>query len=352
MSRTPSAVRPSWRIVADQLLVMAAIGAVGWFVLDRPPRKAAVVPPPAPLPSPAPPAMAPEPGPPEPPPAPVLDAAAVARARDAIEAARRDREAAEGRAAELARQLEAARAEAAQEAEASRLVESQLRDPAAHIAALKARGNLLRSEHERVRSELISLAEAPRPRRKPLIDKTPVARPARGEEFHFEVRGDRVAYIDLDRLVERVKADAQLQLRLAASNPSALARPIRSSVGPIGAFAMRYELGRSLPSSMSELMGSRGVTFSLLGWEIVPVRERRGETLAMLDQPASDLGRVLHSLNPSHATITLWVYPDGFALYHRLNDYLHERGFLVAARPLPTGMAIRGSPSGSLSAGQ
>ncbi len=48
----------------------------------------------------------------------------------------------------------------------------------------------------------------------------------------------------------------------------------------------------------------------------------------------------------------MWIYPDGFALYRRLRDDLHARGFTVAARPLPDNMTIRGSPSGSLSAGQ
>ena len=68
--------------------------------------------------------------------------------------------------------------------------------------------------------------------------------------------------------------------------------------------------------------------------------------------PASVYGRITHRINPSTATITLWIYPDGYPLYRRLRDDLHARGFLVAARPLPAGMSIRGSPGGSLSAGQ
>jgi hypothetical protein len=51
-------------------------------------------------------------------------------------------------------------------------------------------------------------------------------------------------------------------------------------------------------------------------------------------------------------TITLWVYPDSFTLYRRLRDELVTRGFSVAARPLPTGMTIRGSPMGTQSAAQ
>ena len=50
--------------------------------------------------------------------------------------------------------------------------------------------------------------------------------------------------------------------------------------------------------------------------------------------------------------MTLWVYPDSFTLFRKLREDLQARGYLVAARPLPDGMAIRGSPAGSLSAGQ
>jgi hypothetical protein len=96
----------------------------------------------------------------------------------------------------------------------------------------------------------------------------------------------------------------------------------------------------------------RSVSYGLLGWELVPERETRGETLESACQPASDFFRAVNSLNPQFATITLWVYPDSFELYRQLRPRLHDRGFLVAARPLPAGMAIRGSPDGSSSAGQ
>jgi hypothetical protein len=48
----------------------------------------------------------------------------------------------------------------------------------------------------------------------------------------------------------------------------------------------------------------------------------------------------------------MWVYPSGFETFRRLRDQLHAQGYMVAARPLPEGVPVRGSPSGSLSAGQ
>jgi hypothetical protein len=350
-------IRNSLAAAAQPALVLAALVGLGLTL----PRPAAVPKPrPAATPRPAPPppivvavAPAPEPEPkPAPPPPPLEpDPAAIARAeagRDAAAAARREAEA----------RIDAERAALADAERAAERLGHELhalangvRGPGARIEAARAKGAVLKADADRIRTELISMADAPRPRRKALVDKTPLARQADGPEFHFEIRGDRVAFVDIDRLVDRVKADAQLQLRmLSGGNPGRALRPVRSSVGPVGDFAMRYEIGADLGGSLGDLVQPGRVSFSLTGWEIVPVRERRGETLDRIGQPGSDLARVMGAVNPQTATITLWIYPDGFGTYRQLRGFLHERGFLVAARPLPSGMAIRGSPSGSLSA--
>ncbi len=145
-----------------------------------------------------------------------------------------------------------------------------------------------------------------------------------------------------------VKADAQRRIRLTDG-----ARVVDSEVGPVGAFSLRYILGRSLPSGLDDVLDRRGsLSYDLRGWEIIPTFEGRGETYDAARRPVSEYSRAIGRLNPSRSTVTMWIYPDGFALYRRLRDDLHARGFTVAARPLPDKMAIRGSPSGSLSAGQ
>ena len=102
-----------------------------------------------------------------------------------------------------------------------------------------------------------------------------------------------------------------------------------------------------------DVLDRRGsMSYDLRGWEVVPTFEGRGETYEATRRPISEYTRAIGRLNPGRSTVTMWVYPDGFALYRRLRDDLHARGFTVAARPLPDNMAIRGSPSGSLSAGQ
>ncbi|AGA30332.1 hypothetical protein [Singulisphaera acidiphila] len=295
--------------------------------------------PPAPEPKPVP---VPEVAAPKP-----LDRVAVARAEEQIDAVSRDRARAQARAEDAAKRLAEATAQAALEASRNRKLALRVRDPSAQLASVTARGGFLRAERDRLKTELGNVAQAPRPKAKSLVEKNPVAKPAGGNEYHFEVRRDRVAFIDLDRLMELVKADAQLRIRLSESS-----RVVDSKVGPIGAFSLEYVLGRAMPNGIEELMERHGLNFDLRGWEIVPEHEGRGETYERTRQPISQYALTINRLSPSRATITMWVYPDGFALYRKLRDDLHERGYTVAARPLPEGMAIRGSPAGSISAGQ
>ncbi len=289
---------------------------------------------------------------PEPAPEPVkpprkLDRVAVAQAEAALDAASRDRGRAEARLADAQRLFDAATAESAAAAAASRTLSYRVRDPSAQIARISARGNFVRSERDRLKDEIYALQRMPRPKPKSIIDRNPVAKPTGGEEYHFEVRHNRVSFIDLDRLLKLVKADAQVRVRLAQNTPA-----IESRVGPVGAFSMEYVLRRALPAGLEELMDRPGISFDLRGWELVPEFEGRGETYETAVQSYSEFARAINRFNPEHATITMWIYPDGFALYRKLRDELHTRGFLVAARPLPEGMPIKGSPSGSLSAGQ
>ena len=276
-----------------------------------------------------------------------IDRVAVAKAEVELDALSRERARAEGRADELAKKLSETTLQATTDAQRVKNLAYKVQDPSARIARASARGGFLKAEKERLKGEIATLAATPRPKGKILSNKNPVARPADGDEQHFELRRNRVTPIDLDRLIALVKSDAQLRIRL--NNGS---RAVGSRVGPVGAFSLQYSLMRSPLSGLDELMERRGVSYDLRGWEVIPEFEMRGEPYEATTRPISEFARTINRLNPSKATVTLWIYPDSFALYRKLRDDLQARGFLVAARPLPEGMAIRGSPAGSLSAGQ
>ena len=283
---------------------------------------------------------------PSPPPVPKLDRAAVARAEAAVDEASRDRARAEARAADAAGRLEAAANQAALDAAMARQLAFRIRDPSAQINRVAARGGFLRADLDKLKAEIAALRTVPRPKATTILTKSPVARPTASDEFHFELHRNRVSFVNLDRLLELAKADAQVRIRM--SDRTGL---INSQVGPVGSFSLSYVLGRANPG-IDELIERHSIRFDLKGWEIVPESEQRGETYEATRNPVSEYARAVNRISPGRSVVTFWVYPDSFSLYRRLRDELVAGNFSVAGRPLPEGMTIRGSPMGSTSAAQ
>jgi hypothetical protein len=279
--------------------------------------------------------------------APPLDRVAVAAAEERLDAISRDRARADHRAAESARRLALATTQAALDASRARKLAFLVRDPSLRITQASARGGFIRGERDKLQKEVTSLRDLPRPKSTSILSKSPVSRPASGNEYHFELRRNRISFIDLDRLLELTKADAQIRIRMSDRLPA-----ISNKVGPVGSFSLEYELLKAVPGSVEELLERKSMRYDLRAWEIVPEFESRGETYEATKNPISEFSRAINRINPDRGTITMWVYPDSFTLYRRLRDELSERGFSVAARPLPDGMAIRGSPMGTHSAAQ
>lgn len=288
---------------------------------------------------------------PDPPPAPSpspppLDRAAVARAEAELDEASRVRSRAEARAGEASRRLEAAANQAVLDTSRARKLAFRIRDPSARISRMVARGGFLRSDLQKLHAEVTKLRTMPRPKATSILTKSPVARPAWNDEFHFELRRNRICFINLDRLLELARSDAQVRIRMSDRTGV-----ITSQVGPVGSFSLAYALGRA-STPIDELIERQSIRFDLKGWEIIPESDNRGETYEATRNPISPYTQVINRLNPARSILTFWVYPDSFTLYRRLRAELIARGFSVAARPLPDGMSIRGSPMGSVSATQ
>lgn len=283
----------------------------------------------------------------QPPAAPEPDRAAIAAAEASLDAASRDRERAEARAAGAERLLAQATAQAALDASRARKLAYLVRDPSTRIALASTRGGFLRGERDKLEKELTTLRALPRPKSETILSKSPVARPASAEEYHFELRRGRVTFINLERLMDMCKSDAQIRIRMS-DRPAEIA----SKVGPVGAFSLAYELIKAPPGSMEELIQRKSVRFDLRAWELLPEAENRGETYEGTRNPISEFARAVNRMSPGRSTVTMWVYPDSFGLYRRLREDLIAHGFSVAGRPLPEGMTIRGSPLGTQSAAQ
>ena len=289
------------------------------------------------------PAVEPAPAPP-----PEPDRARIAAAEKALDAASGDRARADARADDAARRMAEAAKQAALDALRARKLAFRIRDPSTRIAQASARGGFVKGQRDELAREVAALRSAPRPKSVSILSKSPVARPVGEDEYHFELRHDRITFIDLDKLMKLTRSDAQMRVRM-----SDRVGVVSSQVGPVGAFSLAYELSPSVPADLEGLIERRAIRrYELQGWELIPESEHRGESYEVARQPISELAMALNRINPNRATITLWVYPDSFGLYRRLRADLVDKGFSVAARPLPAGLSIRGSPMGSQSAAQ
>jgi hypothetical protein len=177
---------------------------------------------------------------------------------------------------------------------------------------------------------------------------TPLSRAVEGHEIHFQLRRGRLALIPLDALIQDLKTDFEHKLYKIRDLPE-----MTETVGPEGGFRMRYNVERvDTPpeEAMKTHHGGSYARFKL--WTLIPSSDDLGETLDEALRADSRFHQVLGNPRTKSSTITIWVYPDSFDAFRALRKELYLAGFPVAARPLPEGKPIAGSPEGSKSAAE
>jgi hypothetical protein len=252
--------------------------------------------------------------------------------------------------------LEALRREVAAVARAVEAATSRHR--AAEEKARRERaeaGKALASAEEVRRRARALLEEVERLRKLPSLKKTlryhtPVSAELQSEEAMFELRAGRVTLIDTQALVRKASAEAR-----ARADELRNAWEVTGVTPAVGAFRLKYTVERERTAEDGVLGGGPvggSYRYGLSAWQLSPVDEKRGEDAEAALREGSAFRRVIDSLSPKQTAVTLWVYDDSFPLYRKLRDYLHEREFVVAGRPLPAGMPIGSSRHGTASRGQ
>ncbi len=194
-------------------------------------------------------------------------------------------------------------------------------------------------------------ARVQRVRAKPILVEsypTPLSQTVDDHEAHFQLRGGHVALIPLSALVAELKEDAQRQKYKLADLPE-----LTNTVGPIRGFRLRYTLRRHDISPEMAMISGRGGSFARMErWTLIPISSQLGESVEMALAEGSEFRQALSAFRPGRDTITIWTYPDSFASFRHLKRELFRLGYSTAARPLPLGTPISGSPQGSKSAAQ
>lgn len=263
-------------------------------------------------------------------------------------------------------QLDANRDETAKAVKRSAEQEQELEERRRKVAALlsseKAELNDAREQFGRVRgtldetrSMLADLKESidqaskeKAPVKQIRHQLNPVSMLIDGKEIHFRLSGNKVAHVPIEELVERVRPQIEQKRNQLIKN-----KMFKGTAGPVGGFVMQFIVQAQSATVVEDLRsGSNGrMKIGLGEWQIVPERDLEAETAEQALRADSKFLRVIRATEPD-TTLTLWVYPDSFELYRKLTEFAHDEGFTVAARPLPPGMPISGSPRGSKSAGQ
>ena len=176
---------------------------------------------------------------------------------------------------------------------------------------------------------------------------TPIGRHVEGRELHFRLAEGKVAYVPLEELLNRLKPQINRQKeRLIKTHRH------EGEVGPVDGFTMQYVVERQHLGVLEEMRHGQGmVRISVTEWQILPDRGLEAESAEQALESGSRFQRALRIADPG-VNLTFWVYPDSYGLYRQLQEFAHESGFTVAARPLPEGVPIAGSPRGTKSSGQ
>jgi hypothetical protein len=177
---------------------------------------------------------------------------------------------------------------------------------------------------------------------------TPLSKPVDGQEAHFQLRGGHVVFIPLQELLEEFKEDARLKARTLLQQPE-----LTEVVGPVGGFRLRYTMVRREITDETAIAAGRAGTYaSLSRWTLIPASGQLGEPIDVALGPSSQFRSALAKFHAGRATVTIWTYPDSFAEFRQLKQELYQLGFATAARPLPHGAPIGGSPQGTKSAAE
>ena len=173
---------------------------------------------------------------------------------------------------------------------------------------------------------------------------TPLGRTVDGRELHFQLTHGRIAYVPLNELIEKATADFRRKAYKLSERSE-----LTDSVPPEQGFRLTYSV-KLRPPTMEEIRESGNQRPRVQDRVVLtPVADNLGETIDEAFRDGSQFRQALADRRAKDATITLWTYPGSFDDFRRVKKELYRLGFPVAARPLPEGVPISGSSSGSKS---
>jgi multidrug efflux pump subunit AcrA (membrane-fusion protein) len=218
-------------------------------------------------------------------------------------------------------------------------LDEMLKQSQSGLASTKQDGADLLKQIELLRQKLTEVTRT-MPPTKPLKHyATPMARMVRKSHVFFHCKGGRIAYAYFDELMDQARDNARGRMTPSSSR-------IEGTVGPIGAFRLKYVYVRTGVSMTEQLSGPMSVSYQAAQLVLKLDEEPVGETLDQAFEPNSSFRLRMRSLAADKHAITLWVYGDSFTLAKEVEEFCHDAGFDVVMMPLPDGHPVSLGPNG------
>jgi len=177
---------------------------------------------------------------------------------------------------------------------------------------------------------------------------SPVAKTVFNRELHFQLKNGRICEVPIDALIEKVKAEIRLKAeKIAASGNSTV-----ETVGPIGDFRMQYLLQAGIADVPTPNGTLRQRTVEFKQFILIPSSQKVGTLVESALQSGSEFSRLVEQNSNTRTTFSIWVYPEDYAEFRRLKQFLMQRGIQTAVWPLPANAPISGGPDGFRSSSQ
>ncbi|GEM_PF-222818 len=204
------------------------------------------------------------------------------------------------------------------------------------------------AEETRQLSEVLEESDAAEPTGERLNHRlSPVSQSVQEGELHFRMQGGRIAHIPLEALLDRLKSQVSARRSVVMKF-----HRYEGMVGPEGGFHMQYTVQRDTMSPLQALQhGQSGFRISVSRWSILPADTLAAEPIDAALRIGSRFRQILEATEPD-TVVTIWLYPNDFQYFHQVRELAHRLNLRVAARPLPDGVQIAGSPNGSRSSSQ
>jgi hypothetical protein len=168
-----------------------------------------------------------------------------------------------------------------------------------------------------------------------IVIKTPLVTPTQKNPRFFEIRNNKVTYIDDEKVGKEIE-------HLTSDIPPCVQSEIPSS--------QAYELYRAcLRDRASQLINFesqtnyynvRMVNASTFSLMYEPIESKPGESKNQLPIPTSNFNQVLAKLNPKKDYLAFIVRPDSFATFRIAREQAWKKGYNVGWEPHPTELPI------------